>query len=164
MRMMRYNPKAQHVAGKQFVVADALSRHPLNVSELENKRTVEERNFYVNEVVRSRVVSHDRLEEIREATNRDPILQEVIKFTIEIWPEHARDLPGHLRDFYLVRSNLSVAGRLLVYEKRIVIPNALKLKMLEVIHRVHQGITKYKERAKSAVWWFDMGKDIKNVK
>ena len=37
MRMMRYNPKAQHVPGKELVIADALSRKPLSISEGEDK-------------------------------------------------------------------------------------------------------------------------------
>ena len=65
--------------------------------------------------------------------------------------------------FCPVRSNLSVAGRLLVYDRRIVIPNTLKLKILEIIHYGHQRITKCNERVKSAVWWFGIGKNIKSV-
>ena len=52
---------------------------------------------------------------------------------------------------------------LLVYNDGIVIPNALQSKMLEVIHHGHQGITKCNERAKEAVWWFGIGRDIKSI-
>ena len=69
MRMMRYNLKAQHVPGKELIVADTLLRHPMNTSEVEDEQTVEEIRRYVSEVTRSWPVSHDRLEEIREATD-----------------------------------------------------------------------------------------------
>ena len=36
MRMMRYNPKAQHVPGKKLIVADTLSRHPLPTCDKED--------------------------------------------------------------------------------------------------------------------------------
>ena len=50
-----------------------------------------------------------------------------------------------------------------MYNGRIVIPNDLQSKILEIIHHGHQGITKCNERAKEAVWWFGIGKDIKSI-
>ena len=50
-----------------------------------------------------------------------------------------------------------------MYNGRIVIPNALQSKILEIIHHGHQGITKCNERAKEAVWWFGIGKDIESI-
>ena len=69
MRMMRYNPKAQHVPEQKLIDADSLSRHPVTTCEVEDEQTVEEIRRYVSEVTRSWPVSHDRLEEIREATD-----------------------------------------------------------------------------------------------
>ena len=69
MRMMRYNLKAQHVPGKELIVADTLLRHPMTTCEVEDEQTVEEIRRYVSEVTRSWPVSHDHLEEIREATD-----------------------------------------------------------------------------------------------
>ena len=163
MRMMRYNPKAQHVPGKELVVADALSRHPLPNPDEEDKRTEEEVGVYVNEVTRCWPVSDVRLDEIREVAGQDVAIQKAIKFTIDGWPTKFSDIPRDLHDLYSVRSNLSVAEGLLVYNDRIVIPNALQSKMLEVIHHGHQGITKCNERAKEAVWWFGIGRDIKSI-
>ena len=153
MRMMRYNPKAQHVPGKELIVADSLSRHPVTTCEVENEQTVEEIRRYVSEVTRSWPVSRDRLEEIREATDKDLVMQEAKKLTVDGWPEKSGDVARDLRDLHSVRSNLSMAERLLVYNGRIVIPNALQSKILEIIHHGHQGITKCNERAKEAVRW-----------
>ncbi len=163
MRMMRYNPKAQHVPGKELVIADALSRKPLPISEGEDKGSVEEVRLYVSEVVKSWPVSHDRLDEIREATEKDPVMQQAVKFTVEGWPDRSDGITGDLRDLYSVRSNLSVGDKLLLYNGRIVIPKPLQSEILEIIHHGHQGVTKCNERAKEAVWWFGIGKDIKSI-
>ena len=163
MRMMRYNPKAQHVPGKELVVADALSRHPLPTSEEEEKRAEEDVGVYVNEVTRCWPVSDARLDEIREAAGKDVAMQKAIKFTIDGWPTKFNNIPLNLHGLYSVRSNLSVAEGLLVYNDRIAIPNALQSTILEVIHHGHQGITKCNERAKQAVWWFGIGRDIKSL-
>ena len=163
MRMMRYNPRAQHVPGKQLVIADTLSRHPLTTCGSEDEQTAEEIRMYVNEVARSWPVSNVRLDEIREASDRDPVMQEAMKFTVEGWPKKGGDLTSDIRDLYSVRSNLSVVDGLLVYNGRIVIPSALRSKILEIVHHGHQGVTKCNERAKEAVWWFGIGKEIKRV-
>ena len=129
----------------------------------EDKRTVEEVRMYVNEVTRSWPISDVRLDEIREAADKDLGIQEAMKFTVDGWPTKSSNLTRDLHDLYSVRSNLSVAEGLLVYNGRIVIPNVLQSKILEIIHHGHQGITKCEERAKEAVWWFGIGKDIKGI-
>ena len=53
MRMMRYNPKATHVPGKQLIVADTLSRSPVSSPEACDTKTVCEVHIYVNEVIKS---------------------------------------------------------------------------------------------------------------
>ena len=83
MRMMRYNPKAQHVPGKELVVADALSRHPFPTCDEEDKRTVKEVEMYFSEVTRYWTVSDVRLDEIRKAADKDLVIREAIKFTVD---------------------------------------------------------------------------------
>ena len=91
------------------------------------------------------------------------MIREAMKFTVDGWPTKSSDIPRDLHSLYSVRSNFSVAEGLLVYDGRIVIPSALQSEILEVIHHGHQGITKCNERAKEAVWWFGIGKDIKRI-
>ena len=162
MRMMRYNPKAQHVPGKDLIVTDTLSRHPLPTCDEEDEQTVEV-EIYVSEVTRSWPISDIRLDEIREAVDKDLAIREAMTFTLDGWPARSNDIPCDLHGLYSVRSNLSVAEGLLLYNGRIVIPSALQPEILEVIHHGHQGITKCNERAKEAVWWFGIGKDIKHI-
>ena len=135
----------------------------MTTREVEDEQTVEEIRRNVSEVTRSWPVSHDRLQEIREATDKDLVMQEAMKLTVDGWPEKSGDVARDFRDLHSVRSNLSMAERLLVYNGRIVIPNALQSKILEIIHHGHQGIIKCNERAKEAVWWFGIGKDIKSI-
>ena len=98
-------------------------------------------------------MSCDRIEEIQLAANQDDVMQEAIKCTIEGWPQHPKDVSRHLARFYAERLHLSVADRLLIYDGRIVIPQSLRTKILEIIHHGHQGITKSRQRANGAVWW-----------
>uniref|UniRef100_A0A3P9KIH1 ribonuclease H n=1 Tax=Oryzias latipes TaxID=8090 RepID=A0A3P9KIH1_ORYLA len=66
MRLMRFNVTAEHVPGKQLVVADTLSRHPLKDSSV--PQTEKQVKAYVNTIVDSKPIKSNKLEEIREAT------------------------------------------------------------------------------------------------
>ena len=79
----------------------------MTTCEVEDEQTVEEIRMYVSEVTRSWPVSHDRLEEIREATDKDLVMQEAKKLTVDGWPEQSGDVASDLRDLHSVRSTLS---------------------------------------------------------
>jgi hypothetical protein len=57
------------------------------------------------------------------------------------------------RTYWENSNHLTVNNDLLMYDDRIVIPQALQLDMLEKIHSGHLGMTKCKGRAKNSVWW-----------
>ena len=48
-------------------------------------------------------------------------------------------------------------------EDRAIIPLALRLDVSDKIYTGHQGIQKYRERAKSGVWWPNVSKQIENL-
>ena len=52
---------------------------------------------------------------------------------------------------------------LLLYGKRIVVPEALRKQTLQKIHTGHQGIQRCKFRAKASVWWPGILHDIENM-
>ncbi len=83
VRIMRYIPRAQQVPGKQLVVADALSRYPLTTCGPGDEQLVVE-NDVVDDLMRTWPVLNDGVDEIREASDRDPVMREAMKFTIEL--------------------------------------------------------------------------------
>ncbi|XP_026016758.1 uncharacterized protein K02A2.6-like [Astatotilapia calliptera] len=157
MRLMRFNVTAEHVPGKQLVVADALSRHPLHGCY--PSETDSHVKAYVSNVVTSKPIKSHKLEEIRRATQRDPELQKAIIFIRQGWPRRmAKSSP--LQGFYAARSHLSESDGLVLYHDRIVIPTALRPSVLDQLHEGHQGLTKCRERARSTVWWPNIGLQI----
>ena len=72
--------------------------------------------------------------------------QHLITFCTEGWPNKSR-VPGILKPYYQVASELSVVDRLLFRGFRIVIPSSLRLEVLDQIHAGHQGIHKCRQQA-----------------
>ena len=161
MRMMRFHPKAEHVPGKELVVADTLSRNPL-VNVTESSESEEDVNAYVDAAVMSQPVSLEKLEQIKQATLSDPQLRLVLNYTINGWPKYAKDVPQEILQYYTVRGDLSVVNGKLILCSRIVVPSALRSEVLDRIHDGHQGVAKSRERANMAVWWPGISRDIQN--
>ena len=61
------------------------------------------------------------------------------------------------------RASLTVVQNVLLKGSRIVIPSAMRLEVLDRIHEAHMGINKCRERAKQAVWWPGLSKQIQDM-
>ena len=165
MRMMRFNPTAVFAPGKDLVVADTLSRSPQDVTHEVNDvvQLEEDVAAYIDAVRQSWPVSDEKLREIATLTSEDRILQKAISLTSSGWPASIGEVDPTLREFYSVRSDLSVNEGLLIKGSRIVIPEKLREDILSKIHAGHLGITKCRERAAMSVWWPGISSDIAKI-
>ena len=160
MRLLRFNLTAVYAPGKDLVVADTLSRCPLQVSSIGELQ--EEVEIFVQEVASAWPATDAKLEQIRCETARDVNLKYTMDYVMDGWPEHRQDVKLAAREFFGVRNELSIHDRLLLRGDRIVIPFSMRNEMLERIHDGHQGINKCRERAGQAIWWPGMSKDIED--
>ncbi len=160
MRLMRYNPRAKHIPGKDMVAADTLSRSPLNMQQSDTDEPVE---LHVAVTQNDWPASNAKINHIKSATLTDKTLQHAINFTLKGWPKHIGEVPPTVRELFFNRMHLSVSEGLLLYDSRIVIPDNMKAEILNSIHHGHQGITKCIERARQSVWWHGITKDIKDM-
>ena len=160
MRLMPFNLRAEHLPGKQLVVADMLSRQPMseNISNTEDEVSV-----HVNAVLQSKPMSDRKLAEIQSETERDDELQQVIELTLNGWPQHSSDVPARAMEFYNVRHALSVSDGILLMGNRIVVPRRMREMMLNRIHEGHLGINKSRERANMSVFWPGINNDIQST-
>ena len=152
LRLMKYDYNIVHIPGKQLIVADTLSRSPREETDggddLEAETTA-----YVNAILESLPASERRMQEIQLNTEQDPVLQQVMKFVREGWPNYIGDAPWSVQPYWKQRAELTIEKGLLMKANRIVIPSDLRLEMLEKLHTGHQGITKCRARAISSMWW-----------
>lgn len=161
LRLMRFNIVAEHVPGKDQVIADTLSRQPLQCDQ--RLDSVDAVQSYVEGMLSTVPVLDSMLRRIRDATESDDAFQRVIAYTSGGWPRHISQADECLRDLYHVRSELSVVKGILVRARRIVVPQSLRSEILEKIHSGHQGITKCRARANETVWWPGLSKSIESL-
>ena len=151
MRLMRLNFKEdKHVPGKHLCVADALSRLQNRDGEVESTISDDEMKAHVDSVINSIPVSDTKLQEIIELQDEDIVCKELKKYCLEGWPIKDR-LNSMTKLYWSERGELTVVQNLLVKGLRIVVPSAMRLEVMDKIHEGHQGITKCRARAKSAV-------------
>ena len=163
MCLMRFRAKAEHVPGKELVVADTLSRNP-HAAPSETSDTQEDVKAYADAPEMERPASPEKIEQIKCATPSDPQLRRVLDYTVSRWPKYAKDVPEEIRQYHAVRGELSILdGKIIkVYHNRLMIPSPLQSEVLERIHDGHQGMTRCRERANMSVWWPGISQDIQS--
>ncbi|XP_063835986.1 uncharacterized protein K02A2.6-like [Ostrinia nubilalis] len=88
---------------------------------------------------------------IRRETIRDRILSRVLSYVRDGWPDQC-DIDG-LKPYFNRKTELYEELGCLMWGYRVVIPEACRDKVLEIIHEPHMGIVKSKALARSYVWW-----------
>ena len=163
MRLIRFQFSISHVQGKNFVTADTLSRAPapkiMDKSDTSFRNEVE---AYVNAVLQAIPAMERRLEEIRRYQEEDEIFQHVMGYCQSDWPAKAT-LPGVIKPYHQVASQLTVEKGLLMRASKVVIPVALQVSILYKLHMGHQGIVKSREHDKQSVWWPSLSRQLEEV-
>jgi len=162
LRLMRYDYQIIHVAGKALLTADTLSRAPLRRELSEPTDLQETVELFVSTVVESLPASSDRLEGIRLAQSKDPVLSQVIRFCQAGWPAKHM-IKGMLKQYWCIRNEMSLHDQLLLRGNRLVIPIELQHDILCRIHQGHQGIVKCRLRAAGSVWWPGISQQISTM-
>ena len=157
IRLTRFNYAIQHVPGKLLYTADTLSRAP---KWEETDKNSQDRTESLMEVVISDLpASKQRLHHYRMAQRADQICQTVIKYCQQGWPRKSQ-LNMEMQQYQEHQAHFTIGDGLLLYNTRIVVPKSLRKETLDKIHRGHQGIERCRARARMAVWWPGLSKEI----
>ena len=100
--------------------------------------------------------SRGKLEDITQCQHQDQKTRQVINFTENGWPASiAPDLlEFHAARGYLSTTNDRTTKPLLMYNNRLVIPEAMRREMLKKIHDDgHLSLVKCRQRIAESVWW-----------
>jgi hypothetical protein len=72
----------------------------------------------------------------------------------------ARITAPSVRQYWTIRQELSVDNGLVLFGKRIVIPQRSRRDILVKLHAAHQGIVRMKRRARQTIYWPSLNNDI----
>lgn len=158
MRLQKYNFKVNYEQGKHMYLADTLSR-----AYLASTKHPSGTEFEVVNNASCLPMSSERIQEIRNATERDENLQVLKQVILQGWPEDRKDLPEQAKPYFSTRDELTVQDGLIFRGERVVIPQSLRHDMKQRIHSSHLGIGSCLRRAREALFWPGMSSEIKEL-
>lgn len=145
LRIQSYKYKVVYRPGKSNI-ADPLSR--LAVTKIASESSFNEQaEHYVNWVVSNATPVAIKLTEVEQKSEMDDTIKAVkIGLYENIWSESAMV-------FKVFATELCFAGEILLRGTRIVMPEELRARTLDLAHEGHPGMTIMKQRLRSKVWW-----------
>ena len=162
MRLMRYSFTISHVAGKDLVTADTLSRAPVSTPSMQDEEHYHEVEAYVSFVYQNLPASDKRIDQIKEYQSKDEICQQLAEYCKHGWPNKS-EIPCVLKPYFSIAGEITMQNELLMRGSRIIIPPPLRSDILERLHTGHLGISKCRERARNSVWWPNLSKQLADL-
>lgn len=134
-------------------LADALSR----LAVCRPEPFDEENEAYIKTVVSATIPKAITVEEIGMHTKNDTVLQELVAVLEGAqWTEA-------MKVFKPFEAELYRSGNLLMRGDRLIVPEALRSRVLELAHESHPGIVSMKRRLRQKVWWPGVDKEVEKL-
>lgn len=150
LRLQSFDFTVRYRPGK-YNIADSLSRLPTQNGAANTTEA------YVRFVATQATPGAMTTREIEEASSKDETLQQIR----EAVQQGKRECVS--TEYLQIWDELTVIGHVILRGCRIVIPQTLRQRVLQLAHEGHQGIVKCKERLRSKVWWPGIDKEMERV-
>lgn len=149
LRLQCYRYEVEYKPGPENL-ADAISR--LATSKATEFDVATEACIY--QVAITVVPDAVTLQEVEQGSAKDEVIQDVFRSLEEgAWT-------GDTREFKPFYTELCRVGNLLLRGDRLVIPESLRSRTLQIAHESHPGIEVMKRRLRLKVWWPRLDKDV----
>jgi transposase InsO family protein len=155
LQLQKYDLDVRHVSGKEVPISDLLSRQPMT-----DKFSIEGLDLHVHTVMQGLLITDRRLESLRSATKTDLQMQTLKQTIQDGWPDSRTKCHQTILEFWNHRDELSCCDNLIFRGQTIVIPRSVRHDIIESVHQSHLGVEKTVRRAKDALFWPGMTKEI----
>ncbi|XP_055900524.1 uncharacterized protein K02A2.6-like [Biomphalaria glabrata] len=156
LRIQNYDITVIYKKGKEMYLADTLSRAHIKSS------ANSQGEFELINMAGFLAIGEEKLQKLREGTEKDRTLQKLLITINQGWPEGKHLLPYQLTPYYNFRDEMSVQEGLIFKGERVVVPKSLRLEMKKEVHSTHSGIEGCLKRARESLFWPGMTGDIKH--
>lgn len=153
-----YQYKIEHKPGGENLNADALSRLPLPTPD-DAPEEISEYVHSLRQLDETPVTSH----ELRRLTEADKVLRIVKSFILKGWPQEKKHVELYMRAYVARKLELTVAHGIIFWGHRVVIPEAARDRMLQMLHETHQGVSAMKAVARTSMWWPGLDQEIEHL-
>ena len=102
------------------------------------------------------------MEEFQDSTSNDITSQELAKIVHKGWSSEQKDCLEILHPYWNYIECISLENGLLFKDDGLIVPEAERCQVLELLHYGHYGIKHTQDRAKESVFWLDITKDIED--
>jgi ribonuclease HI len=162
-----FNMEVHYIKGSENVAADGLSRHPVDRPEPKDYKASDKAFRHMKAINRVSALQHELSlaeEEILEVGQIDAEYTSLRDQIQQGFPESKKDLEPSLHPYWQIRHDLHVADDdLVLYGTRLVIPKALRQKIIQQLHFGHRGIVGTKNRARHTVYWPNIDSQIEQA-
>ena len=130
--------------GKENVIADALSRVASLKSEhidcSDSLSNIEK--IPVHQITQTALANPERLQELQEATEKDPLLRLLAKTVHEGWPKTIKDCPHSILSYWYFRDQITCEDGIIYKGTRLIIPKSERASTLKVLHMGTMQLTR----------------------
>ena len=153
LRLMPYEVEFVYRPGRnEHNPADYISRHPQTTPARENAG--EEYIAFLAKFAVPKAMTQD---EVRAETQKDPQLQTVMQAV------QTGQWRGDISDFARFKDELSVHDGLVLRGHRLILPQSLQKRAIDIAHQSHQGIVKTKQLIRKKIWFPGIDKLVENT-
>ena len=168
LKLRPYQFVAKWRKGTDNAFADALSLHPVDTPHSDEE--FGENPALSAPAVRACLRQDDddhsvdlHFSELLEAARADPDYQALVHAVRHGFPTNSANADPAVKPYLTVREHLSVDSDLVLKGQHVVVPRALRSRVLQDLHAAHQGLTRAQGRARQIVFWPNISNDIANT-
>ncbi len=149
-RLLCFQYDVQYRPGKQNCVADFLSRMPLSHTDT----IASNEQDLISEIAEIQpFLTALPLVDFKAECEDCPELSQLRQTIQSGWPKLQKFVSSDLRLYFPVRHELAVESPLIFRGNRLIVPVALRERLIHLAHEGHQGLVRTKQRLRELYWW-----------